>query len=157
MLVTLWWWQIWNVGGRIIMLVIFTIYLIGHKHPESVTNISNLSPTNLVSNISHQHPCNPLTPSYPWNIILVTSFATTDEIHNSITRSTFSFETTSVDTSQLCATSKESSSFGSSMDTRRIGVRSFVCYQKQDLNFHETSGRSGELWLKGVIESVMMD
>ena len=73
----------------------------------------------------------------PLNIILVTSFATTDEIHNSITRSTFSFETTSVDTSQLCATSKESSSFGSSMDTRRIRVRSFLCsHQKLEFDFH---------------------
>ena len=33
---------------------------IGHQHPESVTNISNLSPTHLVSNIRHQHRCNPI-------------------------------------------------------------------------------------------------
>ena len=78
-----------------------------------------------------------VTRSDPENIFLVTSFATTDEIHNSITRSTFSFETTSVDTSQLCATSKESSSFGSSMDTRRIRVRSFgFSYRKLDLDFN---------------------
>ena len=32
---------------------------IGHRYPESVTNISNLSPTHLVSNIRHQHLCNP--------------------------------------------------------------------------------------------------
>ena len=73
----------------------------------------------------------------PLNIILVTSFATTDEIHNSITRSTFSFETTSVDTSQLCATSKESSSFGSSMDTRRIRVHLYLnTYQITGLDFY---------------------
>ena len=39
---------------------------IGHQHPESVTNISNLSPTHLVSNIRHQHRCN------PWFIIYLT-------------------------------------------------------------------------------------
>ena len=78
-----------------------------------------------------------VTRSDPENIFLVTSFATTDEIHNSITRSTFSFETTSVDTSQLCATSKESSSFGSSMDTRRIRVRSYsFSYRIPSLDFY---------------------
>ena len=41
-----------------VILVIFPMYLIGHKHPESVTNISKLSPTHLVSNIRHQHRCN---------------------------------------------------------------------------------------------------
>ena len=41
-----------------VMLVIFLMYLIGHQHPVSVTNISNLSPTHLVSNIRHQHRCN---------------------------------------------------------------------------------------------------
>ena len=44
-----------------VMLVIFAMYKIGHQHPESVTNISNLSPTHLVSNIRHQHRCNPQT------------------------------------------------------------------------------------------------
>ena len=45
------------------MLATFFRYLgnflneIGHQHPESVTNISNLSPTHLVSNIRHQHRC----------------------------------------------------------------------------------------------------
>ena len=43
-----------------VMLVIFPMYQIGHQHPESVTNISNLSPTHLVSNIRHQHRCNRL-------------------------------------------------------------------------------------------------
>ena len=33
----------------------------GHQHPESVTNILNLSPTHLVSNIRHQHRCNPFS------------------------------------------------------------------------------------------------
>ena len=50
-LVALWWWQIWDVGGRIIMLATFFVmleicpmYWIGHQHPESVINISNFSP-----------------------------------------------------------------------------------------------------------------
>lgn len=43
MLVTLWWWLIWDVDGKII---------------KSVTNISKLLPTHLVSNIRHQHRCN---------------------------------------------------------------------------------------------------
>ena len=30
----------------------------GRQDLESVTNISNLSPTNFVSNIRHQHRCN---------------------------------------------------------------------------------------------------
>ena len=34
------------------------LYKIGHQHPESVANISNLSPTHLVANIRHQHRCN---------------------------------------------------------------------------------------------------
>ena len=42
-----------------VMLVIFSMYKMGPQHPESVTNISNLSPTHLVSNIRHQHRCNP--------------------------------------------------------------------------------------------------
>ena len=41
MLVTLWWWLISDVAGRIIMLVIFPMFQIGHQHPESLTNISN--------------------------------------------------------------------------------------------------------------------
>ena len=45
--------------GDIVMLVIFSMYLIGHQHPESVTNTPNLSPKHLVSNIRHQHRCNP--------------------------------------------------------------------------------------------------
>ena len=64
MLVTLWWWLIWDVGGRIIMLATFFVVFnrsltcwIGHQHPESITNISNLSPTHLVSNIRHKHRC----------------------------------------------------------------------------------------------------
>ena len=40
-----------------VMLVIFSMYLIGHQHPESVTNILNLSPTLLISNIHHQQQC----------------------------------------------------------------------------------------------------
>ena len=60
MLMTLWWWLIWDIGSRIvmlatffIMLVIFSMYLIGHQHPEPITDILNLSPTHLVSNIRH--------------------------------------------------------------------------------------------------------
>jgi len=41
-----------------VMLVIFSMYWIGHQHPESVTIISNLSPTYFVSNIRHQYRCN---------------------------------------------------------------------------------------------------
>ena len=51
MLVTLRWWRIWDVGGRIIILATF----FRHQHSESVTNISNLSPTHLVSNIHVTH------------------------------------------------------------------------------------------------------
>ena len=65
MVVSYHWWPIWDVGGRIIMLatffvmlVIFTIYQIGHQHPESVTDILNWSPTHLVSSVRHQHQCN---------------------------------------------------------------------------------------------------
>ena len=54
------WWQNHYVADFFVMLVIFSIYEIGHQHPESVTNISNLLPTHLVSNIRHQHRCNPL-------------------------------------------------------------------------------------------------
>ena len=41
-----------------VMLVIFSMYKIGNQYLESVTNISNLSPTHLVSKIRHQHRCN---------------------------------------------------------------------------------------------------
>ena len=41
---------------------------IGHQHPESVTNISNLSPTHLVSNIRLQHRCNHLYKTYDMTI-----------------------------------------------------------------------------------------
>ena len=65
MLLSLWWWPISDVGDRIIMLatffvmlVIFSMYKIGHQHFESVTNILNWSPTHLVSKIRHQHQCN---------------------------------------------------------------------------------------------------
>ena len=50
-----------NGKFRIIMLVTFFVILVifpVYQHPESVTNISNLSPTHLVSNIRHQHRCN---------------------------------------------------------------------------------------------------
>ena len=45
-----------------VMLMIISIYQIGHQHPELVTNISNLSPTHLVCNIRHQHRCNRFLP-----------------------------------------------------------------------------------------------
>ena len=72
MLVTLWWWLISDVGGRFIMLatffvilVIFPMYKIGHQHPESVTKISNLSPTHSVSKIRPQYQYNQV--SYFWS------------------------------------------------------------------------------------------
>ena len=43
-----------------VMLMISSLYLIHHQHPESVTNISNLSPTHLVCNIRHQYRFNRL-------------------------------------------------------------------------------------------------
>ena len=49
---TLGWWLISDVGGRIL----------GNQHPESVTNITKLSPTHLVSKIRHQHRCNRFFP-----------------------------------------------------------------------------------------------
>ena len=52
------WWQNHYVGDFFAMLVIFAMYLIGHQHSETVTNISKLSPTQLVWNIRHQHRCN---------------------------------------------------------------------------------------------------
>ena len=58
MLVTLWWWLIWDVGGGIIMLEIFFVMLVFFRCIKSVTNISDLSPTHLVSNIRHQYPSN---------------------------------------------------------------------------------------------------
>jgi len=42
-----------------VTLVAFSMFKIGHQHPESVTNISNLSPTHLATKIRHQHRCNP--------------------------------------------------------------------------------------------------
>ena len=63
MLVTLWWWPIWDVGDRIIMLVIFSLCWcfsnvlnrsptswIGHQHLKLVTNSIGLqhpSPTSM--------------------------------------------------------------------------------------------------------------
>ena len=55
--------------GDIFMLVTFPMYYIGHQHPESVTNISNLSPTHLVINIRHRHKCNPT--SYMWHFLQI--------------------------------------------------------------------------------------
>ena len=43
------------------MLVIFSMYQIGHQYSDSVTNILKLSPTHLVSNIRHQDRCNQMT------------------------------------------------------------------------------------------------
>ena len=40
-----------------------------HQHPESATNISNLSPTHLVTNICHQHRCSHKKRSIPWTQI----------------------------------------------------------------------------------------
>ena len=55
------WWPIFDVGAKLLMLVTWL-----------VTNIQNLSPTHSVSNIGHQHWCNPdwvIAPNY--NFILV--------------------------------------------------------------------------------------
>ena len=41
------WWPIFDVGAKLLMLVTWV-----------VTNIQNLSPTHLVTNIRHQHRCN---------------------------------------------------------------------------------------------------
>ena len=60
MLVTLWWWLIWDVGCRniilatfFVMLVIFSMYQIGHEHLKPVTNTFGLqhpSPTTIIYN-----------------------------------------------------------------------------------------------------------
>ena len=63
--VTLWWWLIWDVGVRIIMLVTFFVMLV--QCIKSVTNILNLSPTHLVSNIRHQHRCNHIIPLWSFS------------------------------------------------------------------------------------------
>jgi len=44
MLVTLWWWLISDVGGRIIMLATFFVMLVIFQCIKSVTNILNRSP-----------------------------------------------------------------------------------------------------------------
>ena len=54
MLVTLWWWQFEEVGGRIIILVTFSMWPIGYW---PVTNFSKLSRAKNVSNIRQQHRC----------------------------------------------------------------------------------------------------
>ena len=53
------WWPIWGVGGRIIMLATFSNVL--NRSPTSIPTsyISNLSPTQFVSSIHHQHQCKP--------------------------------------------------------------------------------------------------
>ena len=58
-----WWWLIWDVGGRIIiwttffvMLVIFSMYFIGHQHLKLVTNTFDLqhsSPTSMLPFETH--------------------------------------------------------------------------------------------------------
>ena len=52
MLMTLWWWLISDVGGRIIMLATFfvifricSMYLIGHQHILSPTSVNNIDVT----------------------------------------------------------------------------------------------------------------
>ena len=52
------WWQNHYAGVFFGMLVIFPMYQIRHQHPDWVTNISNLSPTHLVTDIRHQYRCN---------------------------------------------------------------------------------------------------
>ena len=45
MLVTLWWWPIWDVGARITILVTFSVISVIFECIKSVTNILNRSPT----------------------------------------------------------------------------------------------------------------
>ena len=52
------WWQNHYVGDFFCYVDNFSMYYIGHQHPESVTNISKLSSTHLVSKIRHQHRWN---------------------------------------------------------------------------------------------------
>ena len=63
MLMTLWWWLISDVGGRIIMLatffvmsVTFFVMSVFSQRIKSVTNILNRS---LTSKTCHQHICSP--------------------------------------------------------------------------------------------------
>ena len=64
MLVTLWWWLISDVGGCYAESLCWRRFSLCNicwwffQCIKSVTNISNLSPTHLVSNIRHQHRCN---------------------------------------------------------------------------------------------------
>ena len=51
-LVTLWWKLISDVGGTIIMLATYFVMLVIFSMHELIINISNLSPTHLVSNIN---------------------------------------------------------------------------------------------------------
>ena len=61
MLVTLWWWLIWDVGGKIIimttffvMLMNFAMYLIGQQPIGSPKSVTNIDVTRC-----HQHHCHP--------------------------------------------------------------------------------------------------
>ena len=49
MLVALWWWPVWDVGGRVIVLVTFFRY---------VGDFLNVLNRYLVSDLRHQHRCN---------------------------------------------------------------------------------------------------
>ena len=63
MLVTLWWWLIWDVGGKIIkmttffvMLMNFAMYLIGQQPIGSPKSVTNIDVTRC-----HQHRCHPMS------------------------------------------------------------------------------------------------
>ena len=63
MLVTLWWWLIWDVGATNLVAKslcwrLFTLCWWFSQYIKLVTNILNRSPTHLVSNIRHRHRCN---------------------------------------------------------------------------------------------------
>ena len=56
MMVTLWWWQFQDNGGRIIMLL--TLSTKDYQLPKHVTNTTN---TQIVFNICHQHRWSPFS------------------------------------------------------------------------------------------------
>ena len=56
------------IADKILLLVTFLWY---GFYKESVTNISNLSPTHLVSNIRHHHRCNHFNALREWKLSIL--------------------------------------------------------------------------------------
>ena len=56
------------------MLVIFSMYQIGHQHPGLVINISNLSSTHLISNIRHEQQFKDIVDTLKMSVIVVLMF-----------------------------------------------------------------------------------